>query len=638
MRGSLLLFVGPWLVACDASPIAPFDIREMQAWRICTDPRGADVEVRITDDPAHCGGCDRACGEGVRCVDGRCVLDRRLHCGAAGRACVGFAGADDVECVAVDARGVSPGGRVYPNRGPTVGGHACVPAVAPDADSRAGPVRGAPPHDPEWVVIPGPPPCPADGSARCGALEVQVRDICGERCTAPIGHDFEIMTTEMSRATYRDRVLGCGCAGGDPPPCAALCADDGAAEARPITGLSWCAAYDACRAIGGRLPTAVERARVEAVADVARRRFEQRLGCGEWFDATGAVPWVAECFARVDGLALDRVDGDAGAVLIGSDVLPAPRRLHHLLGNAGEWLAEPADEATCAALSRPGGWGPDADGWQRPRVARGLGLFRPAGEPGDRLRALDPGDRAAELGVRCARTVGDRASPPMPYDSRLDARAHALCVESPLGHHPVREAVGQWVQRAVEICLDRPEAATGTIPDRFADWLAGLAGERVALARQRLGNDAPWVYLGVALFAPDAEWWLHPPARAPGESLGTPYGDAPIELRWAGAHPDWGPACAGRMQPDDSPTRIDGPMVLGERFVIDREALRRLTPGGTADEAARLGCGLLECAERSAPDGPCEARCTAWHLPLVIDFRRVGPPGSRRLCPLGSAR
>ncbi len=631
MRRALIILVGPWLIACDAFPVGPLAIREMQAWRICTDPAGAEIEVHIAGDPAHCGGCDRACGEGVPCVGGRCALDTRLHCGAAGRACVGFAGAEGVECVAVDARGVSPGGLVYLDRGPTVGGHACVPAAAPPP-AEAGPIRGEPPRAPDWIVIPGPGPCPAGGDGRCGALEVEVRDLCGGLCPAGIAHDFEIMTTEMSRATYRDRVLDCRCAGADPPPCAALCADDADAEARPITGLSWCAAYDACRAIGGRLPTAVERARVEAAADVDRRLFDRPLGCDAWIEATGAAPWVAECFDRADDPGLDRVDGDAGAVPIGGAALPAPRRLHHLIGNAAEWLAEPAEEATCAALSRPGRWGPEADGRGRLRVARGLGLRRPAGDPGDRLVALDPGDRSADLGVRCARTVADRASPPAPYDSRLDARAHARCVESPLGRRPVRRAVGERVLRAAAICLDRPEAITGAIPDRFAGWLAGLAGERVALARRPLGADLAGGELGLALFAPDAAWWLHPPARAAGDPIETAPDGPSIVLRRAGAHPEWGPACAGRMEADDPAARTDGRVVLGERLVIDWAALRRLTPGGTVDEAARLGCGLLECAARSAPDGPCEARCTAWHLPLVIDYRRAGPSSHPGVC------
>jgi len=323
MRHLLVIATCLSVIGCDAFEFSRFDIHRMQAWRRCPTPTGK-VEAHLLTDASHCGVCGNACGDGVACVEGECNYSTRIHCGGSGRTCVGFEGGVDVDCVYVGEADFDP------ELGPVVRGYACAPVASTPMEPLDEPITppivepvdlvvGDPPLEPDWILVPGRSTnCREQVDRRCYFTEVEVRDACGETCTAHIEHDFELMTTEMSRAMYRDLVLQCACAGNEPPLCAELCRDDAEAEARPVTGLSWCEAYEACQAVGGRLPTLIERARVEAMADVERGLFTRPGVCGEWVDSVGSAPRVAECFDVPETLEMDRVDGLEGAVPIGT--------------------------------------------------------------------------------------------------------------------------------------------------------------------------------------------------------------------------------------------------------------------------------------------------------------------------------
>jgi len=616
----------------------------MQEWRLCRNAAGAKVEAHLPTDSQHCGVCGNACGPGVSCVEGDCNYSTRIHCGGPGRTCIGFEAGVDVDCVYVGDTDFDPA------LGPVVRGYTCAPVasvpVPPVEDPATPPVGedvvepveqviGDPPLEPDWILVPGRSTNCRDRVDRsCYFTAVEVRDACGHSCTAQIEHDFELMTTEMSRAMYRDKVLRCTCIGPEPPRCAELCTDDTDAEALPVTGLSWCEAYEACQAVGGRLPTMIERARVEAMVDVDRGLFTRTDVCGEWFDTVGSAPMVAECFDWPEELALDRVDGLEGAVPIGTEVLPEPRRFHHLFGNADEWLADSLERATCEVLTQSGPWG-EAEtnmGERALRLARGRSLYSPAGEAGDRNVALDPSARSDELGVRCARTSVETA--PVPYDATVDPRIYARCHASTTGYRAVRDAVGDRVYRATQVCIDgtNPEPTQGDLLQTLVEQ--AMTGENTALVRHPLAYEGPPVEVGQAVFSGDEQWWLNAPAIDPGERLFFAVEGSPIELLWQGEYRDFDSACAERMETETEGYHMDGRLVLGQRFIVEQDTLLPFVRGGDPAAVKQLACSRLDCAQPAELAGPCEAECEAWWLPVVVDFKRVearrselcGPP------------
>ncbi len=634
MRHLLVIAACLSVSGCDAFYTPRFDIREMQAWRLCPTPTGK-VEAHLPTDANHCGGCGNACGDGVTCVEGECNYSTRIHCGGSGRTCVGFEGGVDVDCVFVGDADFDPA------LGPVVRGYACAPVASLPMEPVEAPITppivepvdlvvGDPPLEPDWILVPGRSTNCRDRVDRsCYFTEVEVRDVCGESCTAHIEHDFELMTTEMSRAMYRDLVLQCACEGSEPPLCVELCLDDAEAEARPITGLSWCHAYEACQAVGGRLPTLIERARVEAMVDVDRGLFTRPDVCGEWVAEVGTAPMVAECYDLPETLELDRVDGLEGAVPIGTEVLPMARYFFHLFGNADEWLADPLDGATCAQITSSQPWGipDDVDVSVGPRLSRGRSLFSPAGETGDRTIALDPGAQAAELGVRCARTSVDTAPTPTPYSATVPARDYARCRTATAGDRSVRDAVGDRVYQARRTCVDWRVTPTGGVGAAIEDLLAqALAGDLTGLARHPVTYEGRPVEVGQARFAVDEQWWIDEPASAPGESMTIGLPAPTLTVVWDGEYNDFGPACSTYMEVDTPSSRTDGRQVIGQLLRIDEHALSQIVGPGRQAEVRRFASQHLDCAEGT--DGACDA----WHLPIVVEFRRLEAVDRANLC------
>ncbi len=638
MRHLLVIAACLSVSGCDAFYTPRFDIREMQAWRLCPTPTGK-VEAHLPTDANHCGGCGNACGDGVTCVEGECNYSTRIHCGGSGRTCVGFEGGVDVDCVYVGDADFDPA------LGPVVRGYACAPVASLPMEPLEDPITppivepvdlvvGDPPLEPDWILVPGRSTnCRDRVDQSCYFTEVEVRDVCGESCTAHIEHDFELMTTEMSRAMYRDLVLKCACEGNEPPLCVELCLDDAEAEARPITGLSWCEAYEACQKVGGRLPTLIERARVEAMVDVDRGLFTRPDVCGEWVAEVGTAPMVAECYDLPETLELDRVDGLEGAVPIGTEVLPIARQFHHLFGNADEWLADRLDGATCAQITSSQPWGiPESIEARRgPRMARGRSLFSPAGETGDRTIALDPGARAEELGVRCARTSIDTAPTPTPYLWPVRANAHATCRGEVIGHRAIRDAIGDRVYRASQICVDWTAPTTDPTARLIEELLrSALAGEPVGLARHPLTYEGQPVEVGQARFAADEQWWLGPPASSPGDTLLIGLPSPMLTVVWDREYDDLGAACSGLMEVDTPSSRTDGRQVIGQLLRIDEQALSQIVGPGRRSQLRAFACQHLDCAEGF--EGACEDACEVWHLPIAVEFQRLEAVDRADLC------
>ncbi|MCB9553443.1 MAG: hypothetical protein H6705_16500 [Myxococcales bacterium] len=200
-----------------------------------------------------------------------------------------------------------------------------------------------------WIFIPGQSEgCRQNPPDGCHTATVEFTDICGETCTLPFADDVEVMATEVSRGLYRD--VMCDCDRVRTSECADVCTERGpSVDVLPMIGLNACGAEAVCAALGGRLPTALERARVQQVTEVDPALFEE-MSCDDWRDRIGSAPRVRECIDSGAPLDLVAVDDPRGAIPLGVGVLPTPRLLHHFAGNANEWLASRAADLTCAAL------------------------------------------------------------------------------------------------------------------------------------------------------------------------------------------------------------------------------------------------------------------------------------------------
>ena len=584
-------------------------------------------------DPENCGGCGIRCEAGVPCDEWRCQYNTPLHCGEPYRQCVAPSG-KTVECVEhFTGEGASA----------PVDDFSCVPVDVPgglpEPDAPVDPETPLSAISPQWVGIPGTSDqCMDSVDGRlCQQATVEFIDLCGSDIVQPLAYDFEIMTTEVSRAQYRKAMCG-DCIDPSTELCRDVCGDLGAddqsaREALPMTRLDWCEAYDTCRALGGRLPTIQERARLEALAYGSRSLFRQETNCNAWTRETGSAPWIAECFDEPpEMLGLDRVDSEAGAVQLGVDVLLEPQWVHHLIGNAEEWLADPAEALTTSAVAdsdRKWRTSTTAEDRVRPRVARGRSLFSPSGQSGSRLLVLEPSVRADDLGVRCARTVRSPFTEPTPYDAEPPSQVHATCEPQRAALRPVRRMNGQQVFRATDICFDG--AATDSTTRRFFEGRlrAGLVGESFALARltQVTGELAG---LGLARFAIDEQWWLSEPADEAGELIVVPNNDGVIEFGWGGETTAVSDVCRGEMV-DSRTAATDGRVLRAVELIADIEDVVRLNRASQADPAA-FACGRLDCAEALGPNETCAEDCTSWRLPLAVLFERVEPFDRSEMC------
>lgn len=621
MRHLLIATVVLGVFGCETRPLDPDE------WAACEED-GPAFNTRI--DPNHCGGCYVACEADVPCDDWLCQYNTPLHCGAPHRQCVAPAG-KGVECV-----------EHYVGGGATeaVNGFSCVvvdlPWSFPEEEPEPDPVDPRPPvtvAPPGWVGIPGTSDqCMDDVDGRlCQQATVEFIDLCGSDAVQPLPYDFEVMTTEVSRAQYRAEFCG-ECTDQRSALCRDVCGDlraedQAEREARPMTGLSWCEAYDTCRALGGRLPTVQERARLEALAFGSRALFRQETNCNAWTRETGSAPWLAECFDEPpEMLGFDRVDGESGVVLLGVDVLVEPQAVHHLLGNVEEWLADPAEVLTTGALLDGPRWWPTSatdDELSRPRVARGRSLFSPAGQSGSRLLVLEPSVRADDLGVRCARTTRSPYPQPTPYDFGEPAWNHAICEPERSGLRPVREMNGQQVFRATDICFEgRTVEARDFWESRLAQGLSSLAllthvaGEVVAL--------------GPARFAEDEQWWLFEPASAFGDAMTIDDFGQPMEFTWTEVSSSVGDVCRRDMVAT-SQAATDGRLLRVVEFMLDAEDITWLNPAARSGPAA-FACAHLDCFDPLDPTESCTDRCTRWRLPLAISFERVEPFDRAGMC------
>ncbi len=627
------------LTACDAFPPGQLD---RSGWRDCRF-FGGDAWTRVITDPENCGACNIRCPEGVPCSNYECRIDSVLHCGDGDRQCVAREG-EVVACVQYFEGDTAVREEPLPEGVELVNGYACVsagdesdtdaPEADPDgADPDGADAEGRPKRlDPGWVLIPGhTAACRDDLDARtCVTAEVTYTDLCGATVTEPLAYDFAIMTAEVSRAQYRDAV--CDCADPQFATCRALCdaqrAPDAAAlEQRPMTGLNWCEAYTACQRLGGRLPTVAERARLEALVDGPPSLFADPLSCGAWAEATGRPPWLAECIdAPPDGGPYDAVKGEAGRLYIGADVWTDPEPVQHLLGNVDEWAADPA-AAMAGRESSPDPvfWGvpEDAEAAAAPRVLRGRGFFSPAGEPGDRLVAVDPSLRAADVGLRCARTMASPFDEPVPYDAALPAEDYAQCDPENVALRPLRETVGDHVDRAVAVCLDREvDSDARARIEALAQRIVISDARGPALARRMRGGLLEAV--GVGRFAGDEHWWWSEPAREPGQPLAVGgSGEIPLWWTWHGEDDPRLSRCLG----DPDMSRLYGRLVRRHTFTLPRMMALELGP-----EGADIACRHLDCVEPTLSAAACRASCPGWSLPLAVEFERVEPYSKAELC------
>jgi len=398
-------------------------------------------------------------------------------------------------------------------------------------------------------------------------------------------------------------------------------------EARPMTGLNWCAAYDVCRALGGRLPTVQERARLEALAYGSRALFRQETNCTAWSRETGNAPWVAECFDEPPHmLGFDRVDGAAGQVLLGVGVLLEPQPVHHLIGNVEEWLADPAEVlSTGALMDGPRWWSTSATEAERirPRVARGHSLFSPSGQPGSRLLVLEPSVRADDLGVRCARTTLSPYAEPVPYDSGALGKDHAWCSDEPSGLRPVRRMSGELVYRATDVCLDGAATTSADFRRSWGDAFRRLfISDRGGLARRTLvGGEL--VGLGMARFAIDEQWWRTEPAEVPGDAVRVFDESREVALTWDGEDVEVGAACRLHMA-DPLTAATDGRVLRRQDFTLGPDDIRFLNP--IEDDIRRYACAHLDCAdEPEVSPEDCAASCQTWRASVAVLFERVEP-------------
>lgn len=621
------------------------------------DPEVSDCNGRMINtwvDESSCGDCPPplgtgvVCAAGVECKRGFCDYRSAVHCGVENRSCMGGA------CIAVPEEADA----ALPPHGPVVSGDwcnftdqyvcgfACTVTDGGTGDGSAGD-RGAgedgdagvgedpvdepdEPDDerpaaqtPSWFMLLGQTPgCRGEGEdERCHTGSIEVTDICGEACVVSFDEDIEVMTTELSRAQYRAALCDCADPAGE--LCADVCADR-SRDAMPMTGLNWCFAYEACAAFDGRLPTALDLARIERAADVSADVTTGEPLCHEWRDAIGSAPWIAECVDDRADLSLDRVDGLAGALPIGADVLPVPFTLHHYYGNGREWQADTLEGLTCAAIQAR--LSPQGDP-RALRVARSRSVLGAAGEESDRVFALSPRTRADDLGVRCVRSRRPEPAgelPPLLSD-------FAICDPAgPIGLRPVRQAQGVPVFRAVRACAGlrgsseaaRPAPALAALPYE-------LIGEPVSLT---VYDDRGLVELGQAWLDADEQWWIAEPAVGlddpldPIAPITAPLRDGlTVQLALLG---EVAPADAGDCldeMPTTVETRVDGQRLRAFEFALDREQISTIYRWTTPEQGWREACEQLACVDAARDGAACESECPAWRLPILFDLRHVEP-------------
>ena len=616
MRGMLVVLSLVLVVGCDSMSDLLAD-----GYVTC-----GDRQVNIKSNAQSCGDCPgrgAVCAEGVACVDWFCDYTSVLHCGAKDRVCMG---GESAACIHVSA------GVEASVAGPIVNGYACTDVVegggvvgegaggaggVPVGEPPGGePPVGEPPvgempvggaSAPQWMFVPGQSAaCRGGDPRRCHHAWVEFTDVCGDKCgPLPFDYDFRVMTTEMSRAHYRDAVCDCGRIRTE--QCADVCNPDRAGDdAWPMTGLNWCMAQAACEAVGGRLPTALEVARLEQVveAQIGSARSAALFhggGCGLWRDVVGSEPRVAECVASgvmVPGVA--RVDDPAGAIVIGEGVVPRPMALHNLLGNVGEWQLGEVGAQRCGQLASEETMRiPQA--MEGLRTVQGRSAVSPMGESANRLVTVSASTAAVDLGVRCVRSEGG----PVVEADFLDR----CNFDVPLGLSPVRRASGERVYRAVGACIDSqaPWADGGSS-------LSILEESMTSATTPLVWRDVDVPQIGQVWFTPDAQWWIGEPAQ-PGDAMTLEVSRLKIlTVEWSAmASVATGP-CAEALQ-------ADHPVVMRRLdFIVPRDQLGVVLPD--VPNPARGACAHFVCDEIAEP-GECETTCPAWRLPVVVAFEHA---------------
>ena len=579
---------------------------------------GERKEVNIRTDPTACGACPgigAVCAEGVACIDFECDYTSVIHCGAEGRACMG----EGAVCIPVP-EGVDA---ELPPHGEVINGYAC--AVIPgnggvDGGADDAGVGGEPADEvqrpaygaPTWVLVPGVSEgCHRGDELRCHHAFVPFTDICGEVC-APIAldYDYRVMATEMSRAQYRDAV--CDCERVRTQQCADVCRPEKAdRDAMPMTGLNWCMAQAACEAIGGRLPTAVERARLEQLASADRALFSD-ANCLDWQRRAGSQPRIGECIDLDGTAALVEVDDPRGVMGAGAGISPQPPALYHSLGNASEWLLDGAAQIRCGELEDAATRLRVPQAWEGVAAIQGRSVMSPRGEPVTQV-AVSPSTRAVDLGVRCVQAEGGPS-----VDEVLSVREYCD-FDTPLGQSAVRRNITDALYRAVEACpvTRRPVSLFGEKVQDIADAL--VHPERPLV--WRTGDHSE---IGQAWFTPDAQWWIGQPAAEGGALTFEFYPWVVARLSWVGFEQPATTVCAEQMStlyPDH-----DGYIVRQLDFIVEQDELGMVF---NSDEPTQLACTLFDCAVTDA--GVCEA-CPAWRIPVVVGFERIEPFDHPDLC------
>jgi hypothetical protein len=595
-------------------------------------------DVNIQSNPKSCGACPpvgEVCAEGVACVDYWCDYTSVMHCGAAYRACDS---AGSMGCVKVE--GGEQGLAIV---GAVVNGYACVALGEGDAGGDGGvgsdaggevmePVAEDDPRGegeggasgvaygrPSWLFVPSASDeCHGGDPVRCHHVEVDFVDVCGGRCWVPFTHNFSMMTTEMSRAHYREAVCDCNRLRSE--ECADVCTHRGPeVDALPMTGLNWCMAQAACEAVGGRLPTNAELA-----------RFEQYIGekygvggdlfhggsCSSWASTAGSAPRVGECLDRGAEAELTRVDDPRGAVVI--ETLGGPVAVHHLLGNVEEWkLDEPAAARCIQVLSEHPVRVPR--GMEGLRTMQGRSVASPMGDRVNSIATLAPSTRAPDLGVRCAQS---RVAP-AGLEEAMRAKGAVCEPDTPVGRSPVRLISGERLYRAVEAQVVS-RAPYGPGWERLLPFADALASNTTPL----VWRDVELDQIGQAWFSPDAQWWIGVPGRLGEVFTLEVFRNSPLELAWTAMSDE----ASGTVMDEMTAAYADQDGFIAHRFdfIIERSQLRFGFP--SALNRPQLACAHLECVDSVAQDA-CETRCPAWRLTVVLGFEQVVPfAGNPEVC------